>query len=129
MPYIVREGDLTTRGGRVLNTSSSEVIERRRVARMGDPVWCPACSRVGFIAQGNPTYIDERVAVATHGQTVQCGCEPGSNRLSASQTSTQADMDAAIDIPPDLAETARLHAESLTRTFQDGNGPPLGHTV
>ncbi|SHN05137.1 Zn-binding Pro-Ala-Ala-Arg (PAAR) domain-containing protein, incolved in TypeVI secretion [Pseudomonas asturiensis] len=120
MPYIVREGDPTTSGGLVLITSSSEVIDLRRVARMGDPVWCPACKSVGFIAQGNPTYIDDRVAVATHGHEVRCGCEPGSNRLNASQEHFQADMDAAIDIPEDLASTARLRAQFLTNSVKDG---------
>ncbi|WP_147464013.1 PAAR domain-containing protein, partial [Pseudomonas cannabina] len=42
MSFIVREGDSTTTGGFVLSGSASEVIDQRRVARMGDPVWCPA---------------------------------------------------------------------------------------
>ena len=124
MSFIVREGDLTTTRGFVLAASASEVIERRRVARMGDPVWCPACKQIGFIAQGNPTYIDERVAVATQGHEVQCGCEPGSNTLTTSQEHVRADMDATITIPEELANTARQHAEHLARSMKDGSFTP-----
>ncbi|WP_164704051.1 PAAR domain-containing protein, partial [Pseudomonas viridiflava] len=67
MSFIVREGDPTTTDGFVLSGSSSEVIDQRRVARMGDQVWCPMCTSIGFIAQGNPTYVDDLVAVATQG--------------------------------------------------------------
>ncbi|WP_046237742.1 PAAR domain-containing protein [Pseudomonas syringae pv. coryli] len=124
MSFIVREGDLTTTRGFVLAASASEVIERRRVARMGDPVWCPACKQIGFIAQGNPTYIDELVAVATQGHEVQCGCEPGSNTLTTSQEHVRADMDATITIPEELANTARQNAEHLARSLRDGSYTP-----
>ncbi|EKG40995.1 PAAR domain-containing protein [Pseudomonas syringae] len=124
MSFIVREGDLTTTRGFVLAASASEIIERRRVARMGDPVWCPACKQIGFIAQGNPTYIDELVAVATQGHEVQCGCEPGSNTLTTSQEHVRADMDATITIPEELANTARQNAEHLARSMKDGSFTP-----
>ncbi|KTB85540.1 hypothetical protein AO072_06970 [Pseudomonas syringae ICMP 13102] len=124
MSFIVREGDLTTTGGFVLAASASEVIERRRVARMGDPVWCPACKEIGFIAQGNPTYIDELLAVATQGHEVQCGCATGSNTLTTSQEHVRADMDATITIPEELANTARHNAEHLARSMKDGSFTP-----
>ena len=120
MSYVVREGDPTTTGGFVLAGSATEVIDLRRVARMGDPVWCPACKSVGFIAQGNPTYIDECVAVATDGHAVRCGCQPGSNRLTASQEHFKADMDAAILIPDELAEQARRNAAQIVQSIKDG---------
>lgn len=120
MSFIVREGDPTTTGGFVLAASASEVIDLRRVARMGDPVWCPECKSVGFIAQGNPTYVDECVAVATEGHEVECQCAPGSNRLNASQQHFTADMDAAISIPDDMAEQARLNAQRIADGLKDG---------
>ncbi len=119
MPFIVREGDTTTSGGLVSNTSSRMILDDQRVALMGDPVWCPACRSAGYIAQGNPTYVDEFVAVATHGHEVRCGCPPGSNRLIASQDKFQADMDAAIDIPEDMITEARRRADALTREIKD----------
>lgn len=119
MPFIIREGDTTTSGGLVSNTSSRVILDGQRVALMGDPVWCPACCSAGYIAQGNPTYVDEFVAVATHGHEVRCGCPPGSNRLIASQNTFQADMDAAIDIPEDMITEARRRAEALTQEIKD----------
>jgi len=120
MSYVVREGDPTTSGGFVLSASATELMELRRFARMGDPVWCSACERVGYIAEGNPTYIDEFIAVATHGHLVQCGCKPGSNTLVATQEIIKADMDAAIAIPDDLAEQAKANADRINRSIKDG---------
>ncbi|MCF5801512.1 MULTISPECIES: PAAR domain-containing protein [Pseudomonas syringae group] len=124
MSFIVREGDSTTSGGFVLSASAQEVIDERRVARMGDPVWCPACTSIGFIAQGNPTYVDDLLAVATQGHHVRCGCEPGSNTLTASQERFQADMDATISIPEELASKARLNGKYLARSLRDGSYTP-----
>jgi uncharacterized Zn-binding protein involved in type VI secretion len=118
MTYLVREGDATTTGGFVLSTSATHLVDLRRLARMGDPVWCPACRRVGFIAQGNPTYVDEFIAVATQGHTVHCACKAGDNRLIASQQHYCADMDATIPISDELAKQARLNAEQLTRSMK-----------
>jgi uncharacterized Zn-binding protein involved in type VI secretion len=120
MSYVVREGDPTTSGGFVLSASATELMELRRFARMGDPIWCSACERVGYIAEGNPTYIDEFVAVATHGHLVKCGCKPGSNTLIATQEVIKADMDAAIAIPADLAEQAKANAKRINRSIKDG---------
>jgi uncharacterized Zn-binding protein involved in type VI secretion len=120
MVYVIREGDLTTTDGFVISASARTLVQWRKLARMGDPVWCPACQRVGFIAQGNPTYIDEFVAVATHHQAVQCECPPGSHRLLASPGSVMADMEASIDIPGDFADSARMRAARLNVAIQDG---------
>ncbi len=117
MTFIVREGDLTNTGGAVMKASAGQVWDERRLARMGDPVWCPACQQVGFIAQGNPTYIDQLLAVATHGQEVRCDCPRGSHRLIASQDQLEADLDATIDIPKDLAEKARKRAKLMMKAM------------
>jgi len=121
MTFVIREGDLTTTDGFVIAASAKAIVLLRKLARMGDPVWCPACDSVGYIAQGNPTYVDEYVAVATHGQLVQCGCTVGSHRLLATQNSIQADMEATIPIPADLAEVARVTAEQWSRAIHDGS--------
>ncbi|GFM50793.1 PAAR domain-containing protein [Pseudomonas capsici] len=120
MPFVVREGDPTTTGGFVLSASATELIDERRVARMGDPVWCPACKSVGYIAQGNPTYINDCVAVATHGHEVKCGCQPGNNRLTASQKHSRADMEAAISIPAEMAEKAQMNVEQIIGSIKAG---------
>lgn len=123
MTHVIRQGDATTTGGAVLQTSASQSFEDIRLARMGDPVWCAACQQVGFIAQGNPTFIDQLVAVATHGQAVKCGCPKGENRLIASQNQLSADMEAAIDIPDDMAGLALKRAREIALTYAKGNPP------
>ncbi|MGH8419873.1 MAG: PAAR domain-containing protein [Pseudomonas sp.] len=122
MTSVIREGDSTTTAGVVLQTSGTQTWEERRLARMGDPVWCAACEQVGYIAQGNPTYVDQVLAVATDGQIVRCDCPIGEHRLIASQNELKADMDAAIDIPKDQAETARKRAKRLSRAMRE-EGP------
>jgi uncharacterized Zn-binding protein involved in type VI secretion len=114
MAYAVREGDPTSTGGFVISASATQLIEERRLARMGDPVWCPACEKVGYIAQGNPTFIDEYVAVATHGHQVQCGCNRGTHTLIATQQGLAGDMDASIEIPGDMADAAKVRAGKMT---------------
>jgi uncharacterized Zn-binding protein involved in type VI secretion len=118
MTFVVREGDSTNTGGSVLKASAGQVWQERRLARMGDPVWCPACRQVGFIAQGNPTYIDQLLAVATQGHHVCCDCPRGSHRLIASQDQLRADLDATINIPKDLAERARKRAKLLMKAMK-----------
>jgi len=123
MTNVIREGDSTTTGGTVLSASGIHTWEDRRVARMGDPVWCPGCGQVGFIAQGNPTFIDQLVAVATEGHAVRCGCPEQTNLLIASQDQLQADMEAMIVIPHDMAETAGRRASQLSALM--GQQDPL----
>ncbi|WP_122315845.1 PAAR domain-containing protein [Pseudomonas cichorii] len=120
MPFVVKEGDPTTTGGFVLSASATELIDQRRVARMGDPVWCPACKSVGYIAEGNPTYINGCVAVATHGHQVKCGCPTGSNRLAASQEHSRADMEATITIPDEMVKKALSTVERITSSIKAG---------
>lgn len=120
MTQVIREGDLTTTDGFVISASAKMLVQQRKLARMGDPVWCPACERVGYIAQGNPTFIAEFVAVATHDQLVHCDCPPDTHRLRASPGSLAADMEASICIPRDLAHRAQKHAEQLSLAIQQG---------
>jgi uncharacterized Zn-binding protein involved in type VI secretion len=120
MTHVIREGDLTTTDGFVISASAKILVQQRKLARMGDPVWCPACERVGYIAQGNPTFIAEFVAVATHDQLVHCSCPPNTHRLRASPGSMAADMEASISIPDDLAHCAQKHAEQLSLAIQQG---------
>ena len=123
MVYAVREGDPTTRGGVVLRTSGEQVESLGRLARMGDAVWCAGCRQVGFIAQGNPTLINEYIAVATEGHQVQCACTPGSNRLIATQQELAADMEATIDIPADQSERALVMVGHLNQGMKQACQP------
>ncbi|MBX8513904.1 S-type pyocin domain-containing protein [Pseudomonas cichorii] len=121
MAFVIREGDPTTTGGKVVKGSTNTSIEYKKAARISDPVWCPKCSSMGFIAEGNPTVIDEFVAVATHGHAVQCGCPFGSNRLISTQTSTMAAEDTSVAIAPDFAAQAQAATHLWAQAISDGS--------
>jgi len=121
MAFVIREGDPTTTGGKVVKGSTNTTIEYQKAARISDPVWCPKCSSMGFIAEGNPTVIDEFVAIATHGHAVQCGCPFGSNRLISTQTSTMAAEDVSVAIAPDFAAKAQAATHIWAQAIRDGS--------
>lgn len=121
MALVIREGDPTTTGGIVVTGSSANTIEYRKAARISDPVWCPACNSMGYIAEGNPTVIDEYVALATHGHAVKCGCPFGSNRLIATQSTVMAAEDVAVSIAPDLAAKAEAATQIWARAIREGS--------
>lgn len=121
MALVIREGDPTTTGGIVVAGSSANTIEYRKAARISDPVWCPACKSMGYIAEGNPTVIDEYVALATHGHAVKCGCPFGSNRLIATQSTVMAAEDVAVSIAPDLAARAEAATQVWARAVREGS--------
>ncbi len=125
MSYAVREGDPTSTGGFVMSASASHLVDLQRVARMGDPVWCAVCQSVGYIAQGNPTLIDDLVAVATHGNLVQCACKTGRHTVIATQEALSADMEATIDIPADMAEQAKAAADAINKAIREGTFNPM----
>ena len=121
MTFVIREGDPTTTGGRVLVGSTTTVVENRKAARISDPVWCPQCNSMGFIAEGNPTFIVEGVAVATHGHAVQCGCPPGSNRLIATQSTVIAAEEGSVTIAPEFAAKAQAATHAWAQAISDGS--------
>lgn len=121
MAFVIREGDPTTTGGKVVKGSTNTSIEYKKAARISDPVWCPKCSSMGFIAEGNPTVIDEFAAIATHGHAVQCGCPFGSNRLISTQTSTMAAEDASVAIAPEFAAQAQAATHIWAQAIRDGS--------
>lgn len=121
MAFVIREGDPTTTGGKVVKGSTNTSVEYKKAARISDPVWCPKCSSMGFIAEGNPTVIDEFVAIATHGHAVQCGCPFGSNRLISTQISTMAAEDASVAIAPAFAAQAQAATHIWAQAISDGS--------
>lgn len=121
MTFVIREGDPTTTGGRVLAGSTTKIVVYRNAARISDPVWCPQCNRMGFIAEGNPTFIVEGVAVATHGHAVQCGCPPGSNRLIATQSTVMAAEEGSVAIAPEFAAMAQAATHAWAQAISDGS--------
>ncbi|NUT78859.1 PAAR domain-containing protein [Pseudomonas sp. C1C7] len=75
MNGIIRIGDKTTGGGRVLSGSSNMKFGDIGVAREGDPVRCPVPGHGHtVIAEGNPAFCDNGVPVAFDGHRCACGC-------------------------------------------------------
>lgn len=73
MQGIIRIGDRTTSGGKVLSGSEKMVFDGIGVARVGDPVSCPAHGPT-VVAEGNPSFKDNGILVAFHGHRCACGC-------------------------------------------------------
>ncbi|MDF7681811.1 PAAR domain-containing protein [Enterobacteriaceae bacterium ESL0689] len=75
MKGIIRVGDKTTGGGRVLSGSTKMKFHGIGVARLGDPVNC-AIQGHGqtVIVQGHPTFKDHGVPVAFDNYLCGCGC-------------------------------------------------------
>lgn len=75
MKGIIRIGDSTTGGGRVLSGSAAIRFGGIGVAREGDPVRCPVPSHsYTTIAEGHPAFKDNGIPVAFDGQLCACGC-------------------------------------------------------
>ena len=121
MAFVIREGDPTTTNGIVVAGSSSNTIENRKAARISDPVWCPSCKSMGYIAEGNPTVIDQYLALATHGHIVKCGCPYGSNRLIATQSTVMAAQEIPVGIAQDLALKAEAGSQVWASAINDGS--------
>lgn len=75
MKGIIRIGDKTTGGGRVVSGSSHMIFNGIGVARLGDPVDCPKKGHSkAVIVQGHPTFTDNGIPVAFDGYKCSCGC-------------------------------------------------------
>lgn len=85
-PFIV-EGDKTSHGGTVLEGSAFSTTNGRRIARLGDKVYCPRCKKTTSIIEGDPTIIVDGAPVALDGYKTSCGAV-----LIASQQPTYKDM-------------------------------------
>jgi uncharacterized Zn-binding protein involved in type VI secretion len=73
MKGVIRIGDKTTSGGTVQSGSEKMIFEGLGVARVGDPVSCPAHGPT-VVEEGNPSYEDNGAPVAFHGHRCACGC-------------------------------------------------------
>jgi len=75
MLQIVRKGDKTSHGGRVLTASKTMKFCGISVARKGDKVSCPIAGHgTTTIIEGNPHYLDQGIPIAFHGHKCGCGC-------------------------------------------------------
>ena len=81
---IVRLGDLTSHGGKVITASPTHSIGGIGIARAGDKITCPIPGHgVNVIVQGAPTYLIGGRMVALHGHKCACGCSLISSLVTA----------------------------------------------
>jgi uncharacterized Zn-binding protein involved in type VI secretion len=75
MTDLIRLGDDTDHGGKVISASSTMRYDGRFVARKGDEVSCPKHNiKPNLIIEGDESTMDEGVSVARHGYRAMCGC-------------------------------------------------------
>ena len=72
---VVRLGDSTSHGGKVISASTTHVIDGIGIARVGDQVACPMPGHgINPIVEGAPTYLIGGRMVALQGHHSACGC-------------------------------------------------------
>lgn len=75
MMDLIRLGDATDHGGKVISASPTMYFEDRLVARKGDRVSCPKHDVTpNLIIDGDETMMDDGVPIARHGYRAMCGC-------------------------------------------------------
>ncbi len=75
MRGIIRLGDPTSHGGKVITASSHTFIKSKPVARVGDLVSCPVRGHGdNQIVEGEANLQDESKAIALDGHKAACGC-------------------------------------------------------
>lgn len=120
MAFVIREGDPTTTGGKVIAGSGTTFVVNQRVARIADPVWCPVCQTVGFIAEGHHTWVDDQQATAVEGSLVQCGCPTGANRLVATQWTVCSGNQPTIPLDSDYVGPAVINTQRWADAIHKG---------
>ncbi|HWW05256.1 PAAR domain-containing protein [Collimonas sp.] len=74
MPNVIRLGDATDHGGKVVSASAPFIVEGIAVARVGDTCICPIQGHtVCVIVEGDPNFMVGGLAVAFDGHKTSCG--------------------------------------------------------
>ncbi|CAE6871803.1 PAAR domain-containing protein [Paraburkholderia domus] len=76
MMNLIRLGDDTDHGGKVITASKTMRFDGLFVARKGDQVSCPRHPdiRPNLITEGDETMTDGGIPIARHGHKAMCGC-------------------------------------------------------
>lgn len=81
---VVRLGDSTSHGGKVISASPTHLIDNVGIARVGDQVACPIPGHgINPIVEGAPTYLIGGRMVALQGHHSACGCTLISSLMTA----------------------------------------------
>lgn len=87
MKGVIRLGDLTSHGGKVIAASGTSRVHGIPVARQGDACICPIKGHVScVIAEGDPMVLNGGKPVAFQGHKTSCGatlisCAPTSVKV------------------------------------------------
>ena len=75
MPKVIRLGDPTTHGGKVVSVGANHfTVDGIAVARVGDGCVCPIAGHVECkIVEGNLQHVIDGIAVAYEGNKTSCG--------------------------------------------------------
>jgi uncharacterized Zn-binding protein involved in type VI secretion len=74
MKGVIRLGDPTTHGGKVVSAGARTAVRGKAVARVGDSCSCPIKGHEDcVIIEGHPTILVDGVAVAFEGHRTSCG--------------------------------------------------------
>lgn len=75
MPNVIRLGDPTSHGGKVVSVSADHfTVDGKPVARVGDACSCPIKGHDNCkVAEGSPRHVIDNVAVAYEGHKTTCG--------------------------------------------------------
>lgn len=74
MKGVIRLGDPTTHGGKVISAQGRTVVMGKTVARVGDSCTCPIPGHgICVIVQGHPAIKLDGIAVAFDGYKTTCG--------------------------------------------------------
>lgn len=75
MKGVIRLGDATDHGGKVISASATMLIHGKGVARIGDLVACPQTGHgVNKIIEGDGVFKDGGRPIALDGHKTECGC-------------------------------------------------------
>lgn len=86
MPNVIRLGDATSHGGKVVKVAAEHyTVDGIPVARVGDACSCPTPGHDDCtIAEGNPDHLIEGIPVAYEGHKTSCGAALASSQATFS---------------------------------------------
>lgn len=113
---IIRSGDSTSHGGRVLEGSQTEICHGKPIACLGHKVWCPKCKGSYPIVEGVQTTTIFGKGVAVAGMKTACGAT-----LIPSQFT-----DVITPGSCGGASAARKPAVRMAQTLSAAEGAPVG---
>lgn len=145
MAEIIRQGDPTSHGGKVLEGSLFDICMGKPIAFVGHKVSCPKCKGIFPIAEGSTTTTFYGKGVALAGMKTACGAtliatqftdtvEHGGGGTSASNPNPSSRADAnsaseqALQVATATAGTGKNQFNEKFMLIDDETGDPLPHT-